>query len=559
MAKVQVVTLGADPEFELIVDGAIVSASSVLRADIHLPWGSIGVDGAGSPLELRPKPSTKPSILVKNVGRLLLAVPKAIGGVPSTACEYYSIGGHIHIGNLPRNTSYDNLVEAVDDGLGDIFYDLNTRVRINAGYGKREEWRPQPWGVEYRTPPAAIWSHPEVAFTFTEAIRWMVDKLLAGENPLRSDEWASIRSAAQQAADFARRYNGRLHWGAWKAVLGEIDYIPYLGVKVHYDSGERDKTFLGDIHAMCARLGLASVRIVSLRQSRGDYASNVPGYGTLVEGFSTFTPGGTLCLSWRFRNDPEFRKVELPKLEAAIAAILRNSSEGNDGGRLVKEVVHLLPAGLPSEADEEEPVEEMPQAQSDVRHRYEDFYVCEGCGRDVHVEDVFVGRSGYAYCPDCYHDRYTRCERCDREVHRDDAYYSEDNYGPYCESCYSELYVRCDHCEAEVYYEDSYTSDSGYVFCEGCYNELFTPCTRCDAGVRSNNAYYYDDEAYCERCFEDLFTMCEHCAEFYPNDDVDYVSVRRGDGRIREMALCRYCREESYRYDEEDDVWVGVV
>jgi hypothetical protein len=523
MAKVQVVTLGADPEFELIVDGAIVSASSVLRADIHLPWGSIGVDGAGSPLELRPKPSTKPSILVKNVGRLLLAVPKAIGGVPSTACEYYSIGGHIHIGNLPRNTSYDNLVEAVDDGLGDIFYDLNTRVRINAGYGKREEWRPQPWGVEYRTPPAAIWSHPEVAFTFTEAIRWMVDKLLAGENPLRSDEWASIRSAAQQAADFARRYNGRLHWGAWKAILNEIDYTPYLGVKVHYDSGERDKTFLRDIHAMCARLGLASLRIVSLRQSRGDYASNVPGYGTLVDGFSTFTPGGTLCLSWRFRNDPEFRKAELPKLEAAIAEILRNSSEVNDGGRLVKEVVHLLPAGLPSEDGEEEPGPEPVEMPHDE----------DGDDEVAHQRHRSAPREGYTWC-----------RECGRETRRDLARITENGDGPFCGDCYWRLYQWCTHCGREVPTEAGYRTERGRAYCERCRTHLVA-CAGCGEEVHRERATQRNNDFYCAACFFRLFAMCGRCGEYHPCGDVSYVSAQ---GRM----VCRYCREEGSI--QEDDV-----
>jgi len=554
------VTIGSDPEFELVVDGAIVSASSVLRADVHLPWGSIGADGAGSPLELRPKPSTKPSVLVKNVGRLLLAVPKAIGGVPSTRCEYYSIGGHIHIGNLPRSTPYGDLVQLVDDGLGDVFYDLNTGVRISAGYGKRREWRPQPWGVEYRTPPAAIWSHPEVALTFTEAIRWLVGKYLGGENPLKSDEWAGIRNAASRAAAFVRRYSGCLHWGAWRAVVGEIDYTPYFGVKIYYDSGERDKALLGDLHAMCVRLGLSFLRIVSLRQSQGDYASNVPGYGTLVDEFPPFTPGGTLCLSWRFRTDPDFRREEMPKLEAAIATIMQNGDETNDGGRLVKEVVHLgldaLPADFSSDADEEEePVGEA-DPQSDVRRRYQDYYVCEGCGRDVHVEDVYISRSGYAYCPDCYHDRYTRCGRCDREIRRDDAYYGYDDRGPYCGPCYSEIYTVCERCESEIYAEDAYVSEEGDTYCEQCYHELFDSCAHCGGEVHRDDAYYCGDEVYCESCYDELFAHCEGCDDEYPTEEVDYVRVRELNGEVYEMGLCRHCRENSYRHDPEEDVWI---
>jgi len=235
-------------------------------------------------------------------------------------------------------------------------------------------------------------------------------------------------------------------------------------------------------------------------------------------------------------------------LEAAIANLMGKGKVNDE--RLVKEVIPLKVAGV-AEEPELEPI--------DVQHsrNYEDYYVCEGCGEDVHVEDVLISRSGYAYCPDCYHDRYTRCDRCNREIHRDDAYYSEDNHGPYCERCYSELYVRCERCESEVYYEDSYTSEDGYIYCEECYDELFTTCVHCEEDVNRDDAYYYDDEAYCRECRDKLFTYCEGCYEYHPNEDVELVRMRRGDF-VREATLCQYCREENYRYDPEEDVWVEV-
>jgi hypothetical protein len=544
------ITLGADPEFELVVGGRVASASSILREDIHLPWGDIGVDGAGWPLELRPNPSETARGLVANVGRLLVAVPKVLGGVPSTMCEVYAIGGHVHIGfETAPDLAYQDIVKTIDDVLGDILYSLNTRTRVSAGYGRRGDWRDQRWGVEYRTPPAAVWSHPGVALTFVGAIKWAVQELLMGEDPRKSPALERVRAAAKNAAAFVKRYNGRLHWGAWQSLVGEVDLTRHLGVKIHFDSGDRDHKFFGDLEAMCTRLGLGSVRIVSLRQSRGDYASNVPGYGTLVDGFAEFTPGGTLCLSWRFRNDPEFRRQEMPKLEAAIADLMRKDEA--DDNRLVKEVIPLKVAGAAEEPDLE------PMEVQNSRN-YENYYVCDGCGEDVHVEDVLISRSGYAYCPDCYHDRYTRCERCDREVHRDDAYYSEDNCGPYCERCYSELYVRCERCGSEVCYEDSYTSDDGYIYCEECYDELFTTCAHCEREVQRDDAYYYDDEAYCEECYDELFAHCEGCDAEYPVEDVSLARVRAKTGEVYEVGLCSECRGGYYRYDPEEDVWVEV-
>ena len=40
------ITLGADPEFELVVGGEVVNASRVLREDVRLPWGDIGIEGS---------------------------------------------------------------------------------------------------------------------------------------------------------------------------------------------------------------------------------------------------------------------------------------------------------------------------------------------------------------------------------------------------------------------------------------------------------------------------------------------------------------------------------
>jgi hypothetical protein len=258
MAKVQVVTLGADHEFELVVGGRVVSASGVLREDIRLPWGDIGVDGAGYPLELRPVPSESPKELVANVGRLLLAVPKLVGGYPSTICEAYAVGGHVHIGGLP-DRSYDGLrgvADALDRALGDIFYNLSPSLRLRQGYGRRGDWREQRWGVEYRTPPASMWSHPKVALASLGAIRWVVQELLRGENPLRSPSLTKVRAAVKRAADFVKKYDGRLHWGAWKALLGEVNVAQQLGVKVELAGGlGHDAYFVDDMKAMCARQG----------------------------------------------------------------------------------------------------------------------------------------------------------------------------------------------------------------------------------------------------------------------------------------------------------------
>jgi hypothetical protein len=345
----KLVTLGADPEFELILNGEVVPTDRVEIASkvLVLPWGVIGEDKSGDPIELRPRPSANPETLVRNVGRLLLSVPRAWGGFPSTICEEYPIGGHVHIGGVP-NEDQEELVKVIDGLLGDLFYSLSPELRLDEGYGRRGDWRPQPWGVEYRTPPASVWSHPGVALTFLRAIKWVAERLLSGEEPLKDPVWPVVRGGAEKAAEFVREHEGRLHWGAWKEYVGEVDLRGKVKVKVFPDGWiECDNSF-DDLRAMFVRLGIPSAKVLPLVRREGDFASNVPGYGkTLYEGDLDFRyrPGSFLALSWRFLNDPEFRRAEMPKLEAAIARLVEEIEEigERDGGRLVKEA---LPFGV---------------------------------------------------------------------------------------------------------------------------------------------------------------------------------------------------------------------
>jgi len=481
------ITLGADPEFELVVGGKVVNASGVLQREVTLPWGEIGVDGSGRPLELRPTPSETARGLVANVGRLLMAVPQVTGGVPSTACEVYAVGGHIHLGFEPTPGTHDwEVAEVVDEALGDIVYDLNTRTRLDEGYGKRGDWRGQSWGVEYRTPPSSIWSHPMVALTFVGAIKWVAREVIRGENPLKSPVLTKVREAAKNAAAFVRGYKGRLHWGAWRAFVGDVNVSRYLGTSVYLEAGDRDPMFASDMEAMCARLGVSFIRVVPLSRARGDYASNVPGYWNVLDDFPPFTPGGAICLSWRFRTDPGFRQEELPKLEAAIATVLRNGGNGDDGGRLVRAVVPFK-ARHPVTKVVEEPDPTPPPAPPR--------YACRRCSSEVEYTNLRIHDSG-VYCQDCYRDLRV-CEVCGQVIWRPEAVISDRGL-PYCATCYP--FTRCAECGAETPLESAHRGNDGRPYCGRCYRA----CARCGAGVLRNRSVIFRDNAYCWSCFREI-------------------------------------------------------
>jgi predicted RNA-binding Zn-ribbon protein involved in translation (DUF1610 family) len=498
------VTLGGDPEFELIAKGRVVAAERFLSgAIVPLPWGAIGEDGSGDPIELRPEPSPDPETLVGNVGRLLLSVPRVLGGFPSTTCEQYPLGGHVHIGGVPSEDQ-EELVKVIDGLLGDLFYSLSAELRLSRGYGRRGDWRPQPWGVEYRTPPANVWSHPGVALAFLRAIKWVAERVLLGEEPLKDPAWLLLRAEAEKAAEFVRAWGGRLHWGAWKAYIGEVDLREGLKVEVSLGAGmECDEALEGDLRAMCARLGIPFVKILPLRYWRGDYASNVPGYGELAGGFDPYAPGGELGLSWRFRNDPEFRREEMGKLEAAIARILEEfDAEEGDGGRLVKEVISFSAEWRPGgETGAEEFGKEKP---SQGPEPCDDEYVyCEACGIKVHADDARFTDMGVAYCEDCYVEAYTSCEECGREVAWEEAERHDDLY--YCPSCYDELFISCERCGAEVLEEEAFHLEDGTPLCEECFFLERDLCSNCGEVVLKESAPRTEGGFYCETCYGRLF------------------------------------------------------
>ncbi len=434
------ITLGADPEFELVLRGRIVSAHRVLSRVVPLPWGEIGLDGAGDQVEIRPDPGD-PKELVLNAGRLILAIPKIVGGYPSTMSEYYPVGGHVHIGFSEPDDVIpyaSQIVEAIDGEMGGFFQELSSKLRLERGYGYRGDWREQPWGIEYRTPPACIWAHPEAALAFLQAIAHITRRMLAGGhwNPSRDRFWkANLLPKVRRAVMLLKKYEGRLHWAAWKKWVGDVDITANVHVQLS-DGAEVDDEFLNDLKLMLVRLGLPTIRVIPLRRSRGDYASNVEGYGAMEEGFTPFYPDLVLALSWRFRNDPAFRREELPKLEEAIARILNSDGQDDgDAGRLIKEEIHL-------EGD----WPDVPPPKPIRLDREDDEAECASCHELYPIENTICNERGDRLCPDCYHDIYAVCTACSREVRRDEAYFVDDYRTAYCQDCFFERYDHCEWC-----------------------------------------------------------------------------------------------------------------
>lgn len=158
------VSLGADPEFELIEDGEVVCAGEddEFKGDedessLTKEWG---LDGSSETVEARPKSALTPEEAVGNMRELFERVTHKNLSIESTR---YSVGGHIHIGGVVFNELLDMpLLKLLDSQIGTPTLDMNGEARRYSGYRKNSAFETKPYGFEYRTPPAGIFYHPRM-------------------------------------------------------------------------------------------------------------------------------------------------------------------------------------------------------------------------------------------------------------------------------------------------------------------------------------------------------------------------------------------------------------
>lgn len=176
------ITVGTDPEFELVAlnTGAVVNASNVVRTGTGATV-EIGVDGAGGPVELRPRASANPITVVSRMKKLFQRFTRRYPNYElSYAGDRYAIGGHIHVGIDNHRMSADlrraHCVIA-DDFFGRPLSSLNGSAR--GYYGQPGDHREQPWGTEYRVLAAGVFGDPELARIVMKGIKNIMANLLS--------------------------------------------------------------------------------------------------------------------------------------------------------------------------------------------------------------------------------------------------------------------------------------------------------------------------------------------------------------------------------------------
>jgi hypothetical protein len=111
------VTVGTDPEFEITRNGAVISPD---RNKYHGLNSEIGLDGAGSQLEVRPKAFVKATDTTNYIKKIM----EKIGDSISTIGNRFPVGGHIHLGVGTSYTPSTDLLWLLDAFVGKPTIDL---------------------------------------------------------------------------------------------------------------------------------------------------------------------------------------------------------------------------------------------------------------------------------------------------------------------------------------------------------------------------------------------------------------------------------------------------
>lgn len=178
----KVITIGADPEFEIIENDEFVPANTVFNTGSDR---EIGCDGAACTGEFRPKYATTIKSAVKNLKGLITEASKQVQGI-SVAGNYVALGGHIHFGNVGRN---DEFVKILDFYIG--FYTIDKSGEKRGQYRRLSSSERKNWGFEYRTPPAMIYKKPQYYYLWIKIAKNLADnfyikniKIVYYTNPL---------------------------------------------------------------------------------------------------------------------------------------------------------------------------------------------------------------------------------------------------------------------------------------------------------------------------------------------------------------------------------------
>jgi len=218
------VTVGADPEAEIVSDGQVVRANEYMQRSNHSvdPNCEIGMDGSGCPAEFRPKPADDAD---KLTGNMMSIFRQWANLYPSLGLcgkgDRYAIGCHIHFGikSLSANQFIQfnpqrDLLNTLDMFLAKPMWHMNGQAR--GGYASFSAYENKRYGFEYRSMPGGILSHPEMFDLCVKIGQKIVDKYVNSEpityeqNGATEEDYLALGLSKDEYVKFL---NFRSQWG----------------------------------------------------------------------------------------------------------------------------------------------------------------------------------------------------------------------------------------------------------------------------------------------------------------------------------------------------------
>ena len=172
------ITFGCDPEFELMKGGKVISLSSgsPYKGISQSTSAKVGADGAGCQVEVRPGVADSPQELIEKIRTAFESIGK--DAQLSSIGDQFPLGGHIHIGFGKALRPNTDMVQLLDHFVGKPTYKMNGKAR--GGYSGLSQYEGKSYGFEYRTPPAAIFTNPRMAYITLKLVRGVLARYFGG-------------------------------------------------------------------------------------------------------------------------------------------------------------------------------------------------------------------------------------------------------------------------------------------------------------------------------------------------------------------------------------------
>lgn len=223
--------IGADPEFNIIMQGRKVDAQQTLTKILKGlsgfsesndgygfnigKFGALGWDGHDSTGEIRPVPANTADGLIANIKGIFTKFAETCPLFDVSTLSYFgSVGGHIHF-SVPPELQTEQKIANIHKKMASLFLPiligdnkLNLQMRLRGSYGKLSDFRPQIYnkrsgnydGYEFRSPSAEWLTTEKIALSTIAYAATVYNEIINHPNKIKKLSGIFFRTEKQAEA-----------------------------------------------------------------------------------------------------------------------------------------------------------------------------------------------------------------------------------------------------------------------------------------------------------------------------------------------------------------------